>query len=182
MGGDAARILKERLACVCQLRKLLPGALGGTRLLQGGSRSPSLHHAPRKCISVTAPDGGRNWDTVRKRDLQGLGRAVAVLEISRLCQSGGEAKQRLGSSSRSVRGLNRCAGWAEMPDTGRQPGSRGSPGHRVAQRATLRVGRARPSSWEGLAAASMWEGFPESPVTHHPWGTSWLSATHAAAP
>lgn len=71
------------------------------------------------------PDAGRNWDTIRKRDLQGSGMTVAVLEISGLCQSGRMRRhtEPVSSSEGGAGGLNRCPSWAEMPGTGRWPRS-----------------------------------------------------------
>lgn len=72
------------------------------------------------------PDAGRNWDTIRKRDLQGLGMTLAVLEISGLCQSGrmGLHREPVSSSEGGADGLNRCPSWAKMPGVGRRPRSR----------------------------------------------------------
>lgn len=144
---------------VCCPRNLVPGAVAeAPRLLEGrgteAGDEPHLKHS--SCgILVTEPDGGRNWDTIRKRELQGPGVAVAVLEISGLCQSGRMRLNRVrwlfgggeGSSTGVPAGQRR-------PARARGPAPRGSAtSSSVAQRAAPRAAGPGPALSLGRPAS-----------------------------
>ena len=71
--GQPGKILEERPARVSPLKAPPRALVGGTSPSpgqgNGAPEKPRLHHSPWKRISVTEPDGGGNWDTVRKRGL-----------------------------------------------------------------------------------------------------------------
>lgn len=132
-------------------RNLIPGAVVETsRLLEGrGTEArdePHLNHS--SCgILVTAPDGGRNWDTVRKRELRD--QKWQWLSWSGRRRLNGEP---IGSSGGSGSSTGVPAGQRWQARAG-GPAPRGSAGFRVAQRATPRAAGPGPALSLGRPAS-----------------------------
>lgn len=154
---------------VCCPRNPIPGAVVEAPRLLGGRGTeardePHLNHS--SCgILVTEPDGGRNWDTIRKRELQGPGVAVAVLEIPGLCQSGRTRLNREPAGSSGGRGASTGvpAGQRWQARAG-GPAPRGGAGFRVAQRATPQAAGPGPALSLGRRPAESAREASESSV------------------